>query len=87
MSDVHDTDAACRRAWDNRLDVRPIIKREHLARKKKRVTGFQTRMICAVGNVHSRTVERWREGRARAVESKRIEDAIRYLNFDIPLED
>ena len=89
-----DADEACQRAWDNRLDVRPIIDRElkrQSEKSKPKITGFQERTICAVANVHPRTVRRWGENRARASSSKRIEEACVYLGWthllDVPHED
>ena len=89
----HDDDDPCRRAWENRLDVRPVIERELERRRepKKQATGFQERIICAIANVHPRTFGRWREGRSRPKQTKRIEDAVRDLGWtsllDVPCED
>jgi len=86
-----EADEACRRAWGNRTDVRAAIDRELKRPSKKEVTGFQSRILCAIANVHPRTLIRWREGRSRPKQTKRIEDAIRYLEWtsllDVPLED
>jgi hypothetical protein len=91
-SEAHDDDEACRRAWDNRLDVRPIIDRElKRTSEKKKITNFQSRMICGYANVHHRTLARWAQGRSRSKQSKLIEDAISSLGWsnllDVPLED
>jgi hypothetical protein len=87
-----DADAACQRAWDRRIDVGPIIARE-LKRQseKKKITNFQSRMLCAYANVHGRTLLRWAQGRSRPKQSKRIEQACIELGWsnllDVPLED
>jgi hypothetical protein len=94
VSEAHevDDDEACQRVWDNRLDVRPIIDRElKRTSEKKRITGFQARMICGYGNIHPRTLARWAQGRSRSKQSARIEDAISHLGWthllDVPFED
>jgi hypothetical protein len=92
VSEAHEDDEACQRAWDNRIDVRPIIDRE-LRRQsgKPKITNFQSRMICGYANVHHRTLARWAQGRSRSKQSARIEDAISHLGWthllDVPLED
>jgi hypothetical protein len=93
-SEAHEDDAACQRAWDNRLDVRPLIEdglQRQSEKPKKKITNHQSRVLCAVANVHHRTLSRWGENRARAGTSKRIEDACIYLGWthllDVPLED
>ena len=87
-------DEACRRAWNNRLDVRPIVDREMKrpsGSSRKPVTGFQARILCALANVHPRTLVRWREGRSRPKQTKRIVEAVKYLEWtsllDEPFED
>jgi len=81
-------DGACQRAWDNRLDVRPIIDRElKRTSEKKKITNFQSRMLCAYANVHHRTLARWAQGRSRPKQSARIEDAIRSLGWSNLLDE
>ena len=94
VSEAHEDDEACQRAWDSRLRVEPIIDRElkrQAEKSKSKITGFQARMICGYANVHHRTLARWAQGRSRPKQSARIRDAISHLGWahllDLPFED